>query len=520
MGHEGPAFALVERAEETADALVRRLRPAHEGLAEPAHPRLGLEELPPRIDRLAPGMVYAIVCAEQAVRVPLVANAITATLRSGKPCALVTAAAPSMLLRKASLAGFALHAPLKAGALAICRVAPEAPKHLFRLGAQSLIAQLERHIPPREALIVIDEADSLFVMSDPRAAAEAAERYTAWAAAREHAVLALFAPSPEAAREYLTLRRLGENFAGFALARAAAGGVQFEVRHWFGAEGASAREGFQLRLPGAQPRPPVAEAFYRMDEPLAPVDSVICVRGALAAPVTASWQAWEEVESIAHAVDAARRSEAATLLLPFERPSDYEALARAVAEVRGLERASLRIVVRERAMRLRSAQLLALMRLGVSSVIPADVPDAAVKRMTDALRGTRFARPYDRDLRQVEAETTALLRPRSSTRGSFYEAVERLLAATDGFDVESCLVGLDSTVAEPWRVLSAARRQAREFVAFVDDKQAWFFCYGCRAEAAPQIFKRILGASDVELQLDVYGEAQSILGALERLRQG
>ncbi|MFN2645634.1 MAG: BcsE family c-di-GMP-binding protein [Burkholderiales bacterium] len=519
MGHEGPAFALVERSEEAADALVRRLRPAHEGLAEPAQPRLGLEELPGRIDRLAPGMVYAIVCAEQAVRVPLAANALAATLRTGKPCALVTPAAPSMLLRKARLAGFALHAPLKAGALAICRVAPEAPKHLFRLGAQSLISQLERHIPAREALVVIDEADALFVMSDPGAAAEAAERYTTWAASRDHTVLALFAPSPEAAREFLTLRRLGENFAGFALARATAGGVLFEVRHWFAAEGANTREGFQLRLPGAQPRPPVSEALYRLDEPLAPVDSVICVRGALAAPV-ASWHAWEEVESIAHGVDAARRSEAATLLLPFERPSDYEPLARAVAEVRGLERASLRIVVRERALRLRSAQLLALMRLGASSVIPADVPDAAVKRMTDALHGTRFARPYDRDLRQVEAETTALLRPRSSTRGSFFEAVERLLAATDGFDVESCLVGIDSTVAEPWRVLAAARRQAREFVAFVDDKHAWFFWYGCPAEAAPQVLKRILGASEVDLQLDVYGEPHGILGALERLRRG
>ena len=459
-------------------------------------------------------MVYAVACAEQAVRVPLVAGALAASLRSGKPCALVTPAAPGILLRKARLAGYALHAPLKAGQLAICQVMAEAPKHLFRLGVQSLIGQLERHMPSREAFVVIDEADALFLIADPRAAAEAAQRYAEWAAAREHSMLALFAPAPEAAREYLTLRRLGESFAGFALARAAAGGALFEVRHWFGAEGASAREGFELRLPGTQPQSPPAEALRRLEEPLAPVDSVICVRGALAAPVK-SWHAWEEVESIAEALDAARRSEAATLVLPFERPNDYEALARAVAEVRSLERASLRVVVRERALRLRSSQTLALMRLGASSVIPADVPDAAVKRMTDALHGTRFARPYDRDPRQVEEETIGLLRGPTFNRSSFCEAVERLLAAADGFDVESCLVGLQGDDVEPWRVLATARRQAREFVAFAENRAVWFYWYGCRADTVSGILKRM----NVELRCEVHGEPSSVLSALDRLRQ-
>src|SRR5207248_11393074 len=174
-------------------------------------------------------------------------------------------------------------------------------------------------------------------------------------------------------------------------------------------------------------------------------------------------------------------------------PNDYEALAHAVAEVRSLERASLRVVVRERALRLRSSQTLALIRLGASSVIPVEVPDAAVKRMTDALHGTRFARPYDVDLRQVEDETIALLRPRSLNRSSFCESVERLLAAADGFDVESCLVGLEGAGAgaEPWRILAAARRQAREFVGFAEDDRAWFYWYGCRAETLPQILNRM-----------------------------
>ena len=178
-------------------------------------------------------------------------------------------------------------------------------------------------------------------------------------------------------------------------------------------------------------------------------------------------------------------------------------------------RASLRVVVRERALRLRSSQALALLRLGASSIIPAEVPDAAVKRITDALRGTRFARPYDGDLRQVEDETVGLLRARSFDRRSFCEAVERLLAAADGYDVESSLAIMESATREPWRLLAAARRQAREFIALAEPERAWVYWYGCRGEALPQVLKRI----GVEPPYEVHGEPQGVLAALERLRQ-
>ena len=513
MGHEGPAFALLERSEETADALLARRRPAHAALAGTAQARLGLAELPGQVERLAAGMVYAVACSEQAVRVPLAGASLAASLATGKPCALVTPAAPAIFLRKAQLAGFALGAPLKSGALALCHVSAEAPKHLFRLGVPALIAQLERHIAAREALVVLDQADALFITADPRAAAEAAQRYADWAAAREHTLLALFQPAPEAPREYLTLRRVAENLAGFALARAASGGALLEVRHWFGADGPSAREAFALRFPATHARAPLVQALRRLDESLAPVDAVICVKSALATPVQ-GWQGWEEVESVAQALDAARRSEAATLILPFERPGDYDVLAQAVAEVRAMERASLRVVVRERALRLRSSQTLALMRLGASSVIPAEVPDAAVKRMATALQGTRFARPYDLDVRQIEDETVGLLRARSHSRRSFCETVERLLAAADGHDVDSCLAALELGAAEPWRILTAARRHAREFIAFAEGDRAWLFWYGCRAETLPQILKRM----NLDSRCEAHSEPQGILAALDRLR--
>jgi hypothetical protein len=519
MGHETPAFAL-PLAEAPVEAVVRSILAGTRPVGKTAQARLGLGELPSRIDRLDPGMLYGLACDQQAVRLPIIAGSLAASLRSGKQCVLLTPADPRILLRKLRLSGFSLHAQLKARQLAIYQVTRDAAKHLFRLGAGGLLAQLEEHIAQREAFIVLDEADALFMTSDPLAGAEAAQLYVEWSAAAEHTLLALFTPAAHAPRDYLTLRRIAENFGGFGLAKPAEGGAVLEIRHWFSAEGPSARESFELRLHGTEAAQQRPEVVRRFDDQLPPVDTVVCARGALAS-FAPTWKSWQEAASIVAALDVARHSEAATLLLPFERPGDYPNLFNAVAAIRAMRRPHLRVVVRERGLRLRAWQVLALMRLGASSIIPADVPDAAAKRMTDALQGTRFTRPYDIDLQQVEDETIGLLQSRPMSAASFCDAVERLLAAADGFDIESCLVRLELDQVEPWKALALARRHSRDFVGLTDNNSAWLFLFGCRADVAAGILKRVFIAPPEQFcsKWEMQHDADGILNALRSLRQ-
>jgi len=250
MGHEAPAFALLPGAEEQVDAIVRSVLAGQRPSGMPAQARLGLGELPGRVDQLAAGMVYGVVCNQQAVRLPLLASALAASLRSGMQCVLLTPSEPRVLLRKLSLSGFALHATLRAGQLAVFQVARDAAKHLFRLGAEELLAQLEQNIAPRGVLLVLDEADALFMACDPLAGAEAARLYLEWTAKRNHTMLAMFSPAADAPRDYVVLRHIAENFAGFALAAPADDGAVFEIQHWFGPQGASWRESFELPLHG------------------------------------------------------------------------------------------------------------------------------------------------------------------------------------------------------------------------------------------------------------------------------
>src|SRR5258705_8071121 len=111
MGHEAPVFALLSGADAPAppgaelpvDRVVRSLAAGPRPVGQTAQARFGLGELPGRVDRLAAGMIYGVACDEQAVRLPLVAGALAASLRAGKQCVLLTPSEPGILLRKFSL---------------------------------------------------------------------------------------------------------------------------------------------------------------------------------------------------------------------------------------------------------------------------------------------------------------------------------------------------------------------------------------------------------------------------------
>ena len=461
-------------------------------------------------------MVYAIACGQQAVRLPLAAGALRASLQDGQRCALVTALDPRMFLRKARLSGHDLDEHVGNGQLTVFHLAPDAAKHMFRVGPEGFLRELEHNFAGGGAFLVFDAADPLFMLSDPRAGGHAAQQYVEWVARLEHTALALFAPAADAPREYLALRMVAENFGGYAVARSAGGAALLDVRHWFAAEGAVPRESFALRVHGgsALAAPPPAG-----DEDLPPVDSVVYVRGAIDAEAARSWH---EAESTADAVDAARRSQAATLLLPFGHPRDYELLCRAVVTVRAMARASLRVVVRERHVRLRSSQALALLRLGASTIMPADTTDGAARRIVESLQGTRFSRSYEMDARQVDEETVALLQGTAASAPAFCEALERLLAAAEDFDIPGCLVRLERPRADPATLVNRVRRHGRDLLAFAHGEAAWVFLLGCAPSMSQSTLERLLmkPLAQVCASWSSEHDAGRIVAEMNRLREG
>jgi len=501
----------VERVKGQAVAALRAVEPASPP-AGGAAACLGIESVPARIGRLSSGMIYSLACDQQAVRLPLAAGALAASLATGKPCVLVTPGDPAMFLRKARLAGFELGEHARAGRLVLLQLAAEADKQMFRAGAEGFLRELELNLAGPGAFVVLDQADAIFMLSDPGASAEAAQAYLQWVAAQEHTLLALFAPSAMAPREYLALRRAAENFAGFAVARSGHGGATLDVRHWFAHGGASPRESFALRLQGGGPSPGAPEAAGH--EELPPVEAVVCVNGAL--PPAGFSAQWQEARSHAEALEAARRSEAAVLVLPFRQPEEFPALCATVAAVRAMARPELRLVVRERGRRLRAVQALALMRLGLSSIVPVDISDAGARHIIDLLKGARFARAYEPDLRQVTDEVAPFLGGAADSTALFCEAVEGLLAAADGLDFEACLVRLPAGTPEAASRLARARRPARDLLRLAVGEEVLVFLFGCPRAALPAVMQRLLAGAGQAWSVEY--QPERILDQLEGLR--
>ena len=496
----------MERAKGQVSAALR-VAVANEAPRPGANPWLGLKGIPERIARLSPGMIYSLACDQQAIRLPLAAGALAASLGAGKHCVLVTPADPAMFLRKALLAGFDLAADVRAGGLTLLQLAPDPDKYMFRAGPQAFLAELEASTAGPGGLIVLDQADPLFMLSDPRESAEAAQAYHRWVARHEHTLLALFAPSSITPREYLALRRIAENFAGFAVARSSWDGGTLDVRHWFGPEGASPRETFALRLHNGG----VARAAAAARDELPPVDTVICVDGAIAA--SGGRADWQDVASPAEGLQACRRSEAATLVLPFRRATDFRALCETVAAVRAMARPELRVVVRESAQRLRAAQALALLRLGASAVMPTDMPDVAARRMLEHLKGVRHARPFEHDLEMVLDETAQALTGPTSSAAMFCEAVEVLLASADGFDFDSALLRI-ACDGDRATFLSRAAKSGRDLVCVSKGGEVWLFLFGCPKDALGAVMQRLAPTGDWTAEF----VPERILSELERVR--
>ena len=477
---------------------------------------LGVDNLPDRVAQLASGMIYSVACDQQAVRLPLLAGALAATLKFGAPCVLLTPSDGGMFLRKARLAGFSLDAAVRSGELVLFQVPPDVGKAVFRMGLERFVQQIQFSIPSRGAFVAMDCADPLFMLSDPRASEEAAQQYLHWTSSHQHTLLATFAPAVVAPRDYLTLRHIAENFAGFAVARSTEGGAVLETRHWFAAHGANPRESFMLR--SRQGGLHSARTPASQDDDLPPVDAVIYVNSAM--DVTPAARAsWHEAESVADAVDAAGRSEAATLVLPFDRPTDYPTLCRAIVTVRAMRRPCLRVLVRERRVRLRAGQMLTLMRLGASAVLPLDVSDAEVRRLVDSLRGTRFTRPYEMDAQQVDEDTNGLLARQPDNAKSFCAAVEGLLAAADGFDIEVSLARIRFPDGQMASGARSARRFGRDLVAFLQGDTAWFFFFGCSAASIDKVLQRFFRAPLDRAQCTTEHEPGPILELLGELRR-
>jgi cellulose biosynthesis protein BcsE len=483
------------------------------------HARLGISKLPLRLSIMARGMVYAIAVDQQSVRIPLVTRTVLQSLEAGLPCVLMSPFDSASLLKKGALAGVDLSAYLRTGQLKIFRQKQTATKDLFRAGVGRLIDELGFfNLPPR-SLVVFDNADSAFCLSDPAAAIDAANLYSQWAESHEHTILAAFVPSAHSPRDYVTLRSVSENFGGFGVVKTVDEETVLDVRHWFGAQGAVPRSSYALQFADSgqiEARPTVTAGRISVD----PSRETNVVSRKAAEDFNANSGAWRVAENYLDVIDLMRNAPGGTAVLHFDRAQSLKELAQAVAALRALARPQMRIVVRECGARLRLAQTVALLRLGVSMVIPTEVTGASARFMAESLKGSTFARSFESDVANVLEDARSEPNKAVLSVTEFRRRVETLLNVSADFEIPHTLISFSTLTPQALKAAAAAlRRSARDAVFCEVDSALEVFLFGCPPESGEMVLSRILGVRFESLLVGwqrISGNRE-ILAALSRI---
>ncbi len=484
------------------------------------HARLGISKLPLRMSVLARGMVYAVAVDQQSVRIPFLTRTILHSLEAGLPCVLMSPFDPAALLKKGSLAGVDLSLYLKSGQLKIFRQKQSA-KEMFKTGVGRLIDELSLfNLPPR-SLVVFDNADVSFCLSDPAAAVEAANLYAQWAEAHEHTILAAFVPSANAPRDYVTLRTVSENFGGFALVKSIDDETVLDVRHWFGAQGAIPRSSYALEFSDTgllQARPTVTGGRMSVD----PSRETNVVTRKASDDFGTGGGLWRIAENYLEAIDLMRHAPGGTVVLHFDRTQNLKELAHAVATMRALARPQMRVVVREAGGRLRLAQMMALLRLGVSMIVPTEVNGSNARLMAESLKGSTFARSFESDVVRVLDDARPDAQRGPLLLGEFRRKVETLLNISADFEIPHTLISISTVTAQAAKAASSAlRRSARDAVFCESESSLEVFLFGCPPENAEIVLSRILGARFENLLLgwQRISGTKEIIAAMSRIEE-
>lgn len=444
---------------------------------------LAIPHLPDAFAQLVRGSLYAIVCDDETASAILIAGIAHRARRGGKMVHLASA---------------------------MQTTAPAADS----------IAQLERNGPIADAVLVIDQAERLFQLSDARRASHAAQTLAQWATARRNTVIAVFGRPAAAPRQFLNLRAASEHLAGFAQLQSADGSVySLEFRHWIGAAGMTRRRTFSLNVDSSSALVVNETVVEGSVAALSPREALIAMAGSFD-EASASRARCREVPSLEAAVAAAGECDRATVVLLFDTHREFNALCDAVAAIRALGRRSLRVVVRERGVRLRVAQSIALLRLGVSEIASGAGAAQIVEQLVASLQGSRFERRFERDVAQVAAQSRALVAGGLLEPAVFRGKVESAMAATESFNLGHALLRL---YARPGRQLDTIQRmenRLRDTAIARNGLEIWVFLFGCDRGDVRPVLDRVFKDSLSELVSDwsVLDERARILNALESIR--
>jgi cellulose biosynthesis protein BcsE len=357
--------------------------------------QLGIPGLPPLLNTMVKGGLYAVQISSPPARSALVTLSLAAALRAEHQAVLVTNGSLRRLLGRGRLQE-ALHDET----LSIFTLKESTAKNIFRHGPQRFTQELDLFGFPPEGYFVFDGADDLFTLQDPFVAAEQIRCYREWVRDKDACGLLVFTLLGTNSQFASTYQSLLDHVDGAVRLESGKEQLEWLVDFWASPGGVVASRALRARIEsnGVLAITEATEKTVKLDSagaaaaPAQDAQDVYFMDSTLVGIAKTAQGKWTFCDNLVGLMHASRSAQAASTILVFDRSTDLRQLAQAVHTLRTGLGKQVKIIVRELDASLRYQNELLLLRLGANMVLHRDVPVARLQLAIQSLAGQTFSR--------------------------------------------------------------------------------------------------------------------------------
>ena len=182
------------------------------------------------------------------------------------------------------------------------------------------------------------------------------------------------------------------------------------------------------------------------------------------------------------------------ILLPYGAPNSFRSLALLVGDLRSMGNDGLRIVVREQGKTLRLSQSTALMKLGVSLILPKSLDSALVRRSIIDLEGTKYQGKFRRDVEEVLRQARKMQTHQRMTEEEFRTHAQNVLGAELSPLPHTLVVLHPLTARESKDIDTALSTGLRDGVYTVQPEGIWLLLMACKPFDCQPVLERVIGS--------------------------
>lgn len=443
---------------------------------------------------MVPGKIYA-VNVQARTTTACHEHSIAEALRNQRTAIAVIRTPIAELLQRLALHGINTDEVLQQGRLLILQKTDDQTGKLLKHGARHFTDELDFFKVPKNSLLTIENAEDMFTLSNAHLASEQARIYQQWAQSTGATVLLFFTIAKMQNSQVASLRTFGDLFAG--LAEFAQTGIQFSwhISHWQSPFASLSHREYAVSFDAQGTR--LLVAGYQLEGLDAQIKSAPDLDRVIATETVVQGERgvpshWRIVKDMDELLEAAEGAIAATCLIDFVNGDKLHLLARAVHRLRQKHGPGLRILIRERKLRLRYNDELLLLRLGANTVVYAEVNFSRFISLIKSLREHIFSGEVPD---HFESAVHAAMPPPHMgylKPIAFCEMVRDSLAQSARLGIESTLAYL-SLLPELSHVDALRsfriKRQGDLFTA--DQHGIWLFLYACREPDVDATLERL-----------------------------